>query len=502
MKKKQRMSFSRLTGPLLSILIHAGIILLLALFVGHFIKPVEEERPPEITWQQKPLDPSIFEPDIDVTIDEPHPAPDDQEIIFTPPVIERPKMDTNAPKVVRSRVSIIELPTVLVPTVVTHEHFGPRSGPEKAEALHKHAKDHAPVTKRSVYLALNWLKDHQRSDGSWEGKGRDSVLASTGLATLSFLANGFTPDHSQYGATVEKAMRYLVAEQGKDGLWGREYSHAICTYALAEGYAMTHIYQLREALNLAVPHITNGLNIRQVARTGSMRPVRGLDQPRAREVAAGLWDYKYKTDSGRFDTSVSGWQIQALKAVKMTNINDPQLDRALQLASNGLKSLQAERSGKIGYTSTGDGSAWMTGVGALSLMMTGDRTSPELERAFAAVANETCVFATAKPSSLYGWYYLTQVKFHEQGSAWSSWRGQFVREYARNQERDGSWKSPSGGEGHGNENQYGRAYTTSLGVLTMSVFYRSKLMTNDGKAFEIAERPPVAATDPDIELQF
>ena len=137
-----------------------------------------------------------------------------------------------------------------------------------------------------------------------------------------------------------------------------------------------------------------------------------------------------------------------------------------------------------------------------NLMMTGDFDSPGVARALEHLNTATCMFAEAKPNSFYGWYYLTQVKFNQEGAAWKSWRDQFVREYTRNQEKDGSWKSPSQGEGHGNENTVGRAYTTSLGVLTMSVFYRSELLTNQAGAIEIAEPRTTSPDEEDILIHL
>jgi hypothetical protein len=232
-----------------------------------------------------------------------------------------------------------------------------------------------------------------------------------------------------------------------------------------------------------------------------MQAIAGLDKLKDREVAAGLWDYKYKTDSGRFDTSVSGWQVQALKAAKLAGLKSPGIERALNLSANGMKHMQSAQNGKIGYTTPGTGSEWMTGVGALSLMMTGHIETPEVARALDNLQSATCMFTNAKGSAFYGWYYLTQVKFNQQGDAWKVWREQFVREYVRNQEKDGSWLSPSKGEGHGNENTYGKAYTTSLGVLTMSVFYRSELLTNKSDAIQITELQ-VAPVEEDILIHL
>ena len=86
-----------------------------------------------------------------------------------------------------------------------------------------------------------------------------------------------------------------------------------------------------------------------------------------------------KTGNGNLGT-VNGYVAMA---DKLAGIKDPMTDRALALAANGFKHMQSDETGKIGYTNPGAGSEWMTGVGALSLMMTGHIDSPEVAHALA-----------------------------------------------------------------------------------------------------------------------
>ena len=70
--------------------------------------------------------------------------------------------------------------------------------------------------------------------------------------------------------------------------------------------------------------------------------------------------------------------------------------------------------------------------------------------------------------ALYGWYYVTQAKFHQGGKTWNNWNSEFARLYTRKQNEDGSWTSPAEDE----EGPYGPVYSTTLAALTLQVYYR------------------------------
>jgi rhamnogalacturonyl hydrolase YesR len=65
------------------------------------------------------------------------------------------------------------------------------------------------------------------------------------------------------------------------------YEHGIATYSMGEYYTMTKDERFAELLKLAVTHIVQG------------------------QAPDGGWNYRYSKEPNS-DTSVSGWQIQAL----------------------------------------------------------------------------------------------------------------------------------------------------------------------------------------------
>src|SRR6185503_15004428 len=77
----------------------------------------------------------------------------------------------------------------------------------------------------------------------------------------------------------------------------------------------------------------------------------------------GGWQYHF-TKGPNSDTSVSGWQIQRLKAAHLTGLGIPGVDEALDKAMLNLKRVQAE-DGSFGYRRAGDRPYSLTGVGVL-----------------------------------------------------------------------------------------------------------------------------------------
>jgi hypothetical protein len=302
--------------------------------------------------------------------------------------------------------------------------------------------------------ALEWLKEHQAPDGSWNmvkrsNLGKDIGNASmTGLGLLTFLAHGETPTSEQYGETVEKAIRFLVSAQNDEGGFCRTtsgpgtYAHAIATYAVSEAYGLTQIPVLRDCMEKAAGVIIRG------------------QQP------GGGFDYGYK-DQGRRDTSVAGWQIQALKAAYIANADVPGLEEALAKAVEDLVSSQAGN-GRFNYSATTEnGTINMTGVGVLCLQLLGEGRRPPARDGIKALEGVKVDWDSNPRHALYGWYYITQAKFHHGGNTWSRWNSEFARLYTRRQNEDGSWTSPAD-----EEEPYGPVYSTTLAALTLQVYYR------------------------------
>ena len=83
------------------------------------------------------------------------------------------------------------------------------------------------------------------------------------------------------------------------------------------------------------------------------------------------------------------------------------------------------------------------------------------------LADEELDWQDAPAWAMYGWYYLTQTKYQAGGKAWNAWHRRFANAYIGRQREDGSWVSP----GH-YEKFHGPVLATTLGALTLQVYYR------------------------------
>ena len=193
---------------------------------------------------------------------------------------------------------------------------------------------------RAIMHGLKWLRDHQNDDGSWspdtfsaagEAHGRDRGqyqnvdgtpdtgwpsmrVALTGLSLLAYFAAGNTHTQGEYANTVKKALRYLKYCQNHDGSFGDGavepehadepqilYTHAICTAAMAEAYAMTGSNMLKGPAQKGMD-----LLLRDQTRIGQRR---------------GGW--RLGTHPGVSDTCTTGWVVLALQAAREGSLDVP-----------------------------------------------------------------------------------------------------------------------------------------------------------------------------------
>ena len=311
----------------------------------------------------------------------------------------------------------------------------------------------------SVTKALKWLAMVQNEDGSW---GNQSP-AHTGMALLTFLAHGETPLSEQYGTTVQKAMKWLVDTEmaTPNGDMGQNaYGHGIATYALAESYGMTRIPFLRTAMERALDVIIKG------------------------QQGGGGFNYGY--DKGpRWDTSVTGWQAQALKAAYVAGATNQGLEDAIRKCITFLRRTSYANY-KFGYSGTPGTGGNMTGIGTVDLQLLGAGGSPEAMGGVTTISTERLGLyqqVLANPgkwnevagTSMYGWYYDTQAIFNAQAGAggagaWKDWRNTFEKVLLRAQQPEGYWEVKTGfGMG---ADLPGRILATCWSCLQLEVYYR------------------------------
>jgi hypothetical protein len=316
------------------------------------------------------------------------------------------------------------------------------------------------ASERAVKLGLQWLAERQEADGGWNFKhGDDSPgslaecrTAATGLALLAFLGAGHTQrvGSGEYRTQVGRGLQFLTGKikYGADGgdlrgkVTGNEgmYAHAIATLALCEAFAMSRDSKLKNPAQRAIDFIVS-----------------------AQEKTGGGWRYK-PGEPG--DTTVTGWQLMALKSAKAGQLKVP--DETVKKAAAFLDSVLADGGAQYRYLPGGGSTPGVTAIGVLCRMYLGwTPENPALEKGVTTLDE-----LGPDPNNLYYNYYATQALHHWGGKPWSKWntvmRERLVKSQVQEGKGAGSW-NPTGDHGSG---PGGRLYQTTLSIMTLEVYYR------------------------------
>lgn len=384
-----------------------------------------------------------------------------------------------------------------------------------------------PSTENAVELGLAWLAAHQEKRGTWNRltfpelcppgdrcagaavwrENEDLAAGTTGLVLLAFLGAGYTDREGPYRDNVARGVAALLALQRDDGGFSRAptmagYDNSLATFALAEYCDLTGDARARAALQ------------------------RGVERLVLSQQALGGWDYVPEPDSGRNDTSITGWAVQALQAAAAAGARVPRA----ALARAALHMVRAtEGDGRVRYADTGIGTMLadgtrptfrfgpaMTAVGlTCGQLLGGSGESPVARRQQALLLGQlpsTSLSRGGDPDQLhseYYWYYATVALFQLGGPAWERWNAALRDVLLPLQDRAktadgkprhhtyGSW-TPFGQNWGRWGRMGGRIYSTAIAVLTLEVYYRhtpaylahdAALATNDWVAF-LAESAP------------
>jgi len=381
--------------------------------------------------------------------------------------------------------------------------IGGRTGSTKEQMLEEGGGN--KESEAAVARGLAWLAAHQAPDGHWslnkfDKNGRDKAgtmingscgctgatkslqndSAATGMALLPFLGAGHTqrplPGSKQtdYSKTVQAGLAYLMKIQvrsGKDeGYLGGDqqisnmYGHAIATIALCEAFGMTNDPTLRQAAQRAISFIVTAQSKEAPAKGG------------------GGWRYTPKQAG---DTSVTGWQVMALKSGHMAGLAVPAktfdaVDAYLDACKVDFES--GSKAKLVGYSYTGGSGQThtMTAVALLCKEYLGvNPKNPDLLRGLEYLKEMP---PAASQENIYYQYYATQVFHHIGGTTWDFWnlgpdgktgiRDTLIKRQDKGKDpklihQEGSW-APNDSFG----NTGGRIMWTSLSLLTLEVYYR------------------------------
>ena len=460
-----------MTGPVGSVLLHVAVVFVLLKMLVFRAPRQESAIDVRVVEQQQARPPEKAEPE-------------KQRQEEAPPVEEPADLVDRLPQDALEQGSMLEskldlggldaVAEVESPLVLTGVMAG-RSAGGRGRLLREFGGKFGGDAEKAVVRGLDWLKSVQCENGSWGvGKSRSMTARQerarlTGLALLAFLAHGETPQSGTYGETVRRAIRYLLSEQDKKS--GRfcpfsktigshddigVYGHAIATYALAEAYGLTRAPMLKRPVERGVRVIVEG------------------------QQEGGGWDHRYQHEKWS-DLSVTGWQVQALRAAQVAGIGFQGVEEALGKSVPFVQGMH-EGGGKFFYRKgnkkPSGGLDYMTGVAVLCMQMAGRGDAPEAKAGLEYLRDKACSDwlegweKTGKNKSFniaYEWYYNTQAIFQKGGSRWPTWNNRFAPMLIGAQDASGAWKPPSEGREKISKDI---VYTTDFCILSLEVYYR------------------------------
>ena len=343
---------------------------------------------------------------------------------------------------------------------------------------------------QSVRRGLEWLATQQQNDGSFKAHER-SQPAVTSFCLMAFLAQGESPADGQYQLQLTKAIDYIADQQKPNGLialvgpsvvpiprdYGTVeapqyankpnslavttvYNHAISALALSEAYGQCNSAQAKKI----APVIQNA-----IAATLEMQRWGG----KAKRDVNG-WRYLIKRpDGGDSDLSVTGWQLMFLRSARNAGFDVPaeSIDGAVKYVENCFWKDRNRRVHVYMAGSRAKVTRSMAGAGILAMAHAGKHDSKEavasgdclLKYDFSKYDSEKAPYGPRADRYHYGAVLCTQGMYQLGGKYWEQFFPKLVNAFLANQQDDGSWLTG------GIDKPYGGCYTTSLGILSLSV---------------------------------
>ncbi len=327
-------------------------------------------------------------------------------------------------------------------------------------------------TEGAVALGLRWLAANQHRSGMWSlsgpyanGSQSENEEAATAMALLAFQGAGITPSSdpkNPFTSVVRRGWTAILKRQQADGRFFEKpvgthqlYTHAQCTMALCELYAMTGDAAYYDAAQRAVDYCVK------------------VQSPQ------GGWRYVPGEDS---DTSVTGWFVMALQSARMGGIEVPspvfeKIEEFLDSVSRGDQN-GYDVGSRYAYRLRDGATLPLTAEGLLCRQYLGwPRNDPRLG---AGVDYIVANLPAWDKRNVYYWYYATQVLHHMEGKEWRQWNEEMKVLLPAHQEKRGRERGSWDPKGDRWGDAGGRLYVTCLSIYVLEVYYRHLPMYRTG----------------------
>ncbi len=347
-----------------------------------------------------------------------------------------------------------------IPGLVVND-FANRLGDAKSRALLQTGGDES--TEAAVERALRFLAAEQRADGAWDpattGAGRETLTLGT--------------DRKGAGRRATTGLTGLALLS----MLGAGNTHQQGPYADNVRRGLTYLIlnqkpdgSLAGEAGIYEANYCHGLAALAMCEAAAM-----TGDPSAIDSAAaavgytmamqhpttGGWRY-VRGDPG--DMSQVGWHAMVLTAGRMAGV--PTRQEAFDLTSRFVRSVRTGSQGGLACYRPGDlPTHTMTAEALATRLLLGERIpAAELQEAQQFLLRQ---LPGSGRDNYYGWYYTSLALHQLQDDAWRTWNAAMKQHLLSRQTPSGSWPTDSEWGGYG-----GRIYTTAMGTLCLEVYYR------------------------------
>lgn len=331
----------------------------------------------------------------------------------------------------------------------------------------------------AVDRGLAWLASQQEQDGRFPGE--DSAQpATTAFGVMAFLSRGHTPDQGRYGATISRAIDFVLATQSRRGYFSLlpvvppgghlsptqtvHYNHSIAGLMLGEVYGMTsgeRSTRIEAALAKALAY---------------HRDVQSWQKETESDI--GGWRYgEPGSPKASSDMSVTGWALMFLRSARNAEFNIPKqyFDEGLDFVERCYEErVDLHDKGVFRYrplASDPNGSPQITMANTASAMLTlilgGRIDHPGIERGVVWFRTHPYPKPWQDGYFYLATYYSSQAMAQVGGETWEQVFPQIARNLLDAQDETGAWPMGSGVEA-----KLGSGYTTSLAILALTPAYQ------------------------------
>ncbi len=158
----------------------------------------------------------------------------------------------------------------------------------------------------AIDAALDYLARTQNPDGSFPANFGDST-GIPALVGMAFLSKGHLPTGEEYGATINRCIDFVLANQKETGVLekghagsGPMYAHNIATLFLSEVSGQVDPSR-QEKIDIVLPK--------------ALKLILEAQKVEKRDGHQGGW--RYHPGSKDSDTSCSGWALMALRSAEL-----------------------------------------------------------------------------------------------------------------------------------------------------------------------------------------